>query len=162
VTGTITVSGTSNINNAAAATAITDLTTALTAAQGLAATTTVAGDLGGMTLTCGVYKSTSTLGLTGTLTLDGQGNANAVFVIQMGSTLTTAAGANVVLINGAQAKNVFWAVGSSATLGATNAFKGTIMALASITVGATTVINGRALAQTAAVTLDSDTITVPA
>lgn len=162
VTGTITVSGTSNIANAAAATAITDLSTALTAAQGMTATQTVAGDLGGMTLTCGVYKSTSTLGITGTLTLDGQGNANAVFVIQMGSTLTTAAGANIVLINGAQAKNVFWAVGSSATLGATNAFKGNIMALASITVGATTVINGRALAQTAAITLDSDTITVPA
>jgi hypothetical protein len=162
VTGTPTVSGATNINNAAAATAITDLTTALTAAQGMTSTQTVAGDLGGLTLTCGVYKSTSSLGLTGTLTLDGQGNANAVFVIQMGSTLTTAAGANVVLINGAQAKNVFWAVGSSATLGATNAFKGTIMALASITVGATTVINGRVLAQTAAITLAADTITVPA
>ncbi len=162
VTGSPTVTGTSNIANTAAATAIADLTTALTAAQGLTGATAVSGDLGGMTLTCGVYKSTSSLGLTGTLTLDAQGNANAVFVIQMGSTLTTAAGANVVLANGAQAKNVFWVVGSSATLGATNTFQGTIMALASITIGSTTAINGRALAETAAVTLASDTITVPA
>ncbi len=161
VTGSPIVTGTSNIGNTAAATAIADLTTALTNAQALTGATAVSGDLGGMTLTCGVYKSTSSLAITGTLTLDAQGNANAVFVFLMGSTLTTAAGANIILANGAQAANVFWVVGSSATLGATNTFKGTIMALASITVGSTTTINGRALAQTAAVTLDTDTITVP-
>ncbi len=157
-----TVSGVQHVNDATATTAVADLATALSNANALTGATIVSGDLGGMTLTCGVYKSTSSLGITGTLTLDAQGNANAVFVIQMGSTLTTAAGATIILANGAQAKNVFWAVGSSATLGATNLFKGTIMALASITIGAGATIDGRAQAQTAAVTLDSDTITVPA
>ena len=161
VTGTITVSGTSDIANAAAATAKLDLTTAFNNANLLTGATAVPADIGGMTLQCGVYHSTpATLAITGTLTLNG--DANAVFIFQIGSTLTTAAGATIVLTGGATANHVFFVVGSSATLGATNTFNGTIMALASITIGAGTTVNGRALAQTAAVTLDSDTITVPA
>jgi hypothetical protein len=162
ITGTITQTGTRNVANAAAATAIADLTTALTSAQGLTPAITVATALGGQTLPCGVYNSAAgTLAITGTLTLDAKGDPNAVWVFQMASTLTTAAGANIVLINGATANHVFFAVGSSATLGATNTFNGTIMALASATIGAGTTVNGRILAETAAVTLDSDTITVP-
>ncbi len=161
VTGIITQTGTRNIANAAAATAIADLTTAFNNAQGLTGATAVPADIGGMTLQCGVYHSTpATLAITGTLTLNG--DANAVFIFQIGSTLTTAAGATIVLTGGATANHVFFVVGSSATLGATNTFNGTIMALASITIGAGTTVNGRALAETAAVTLDSDTITVPA
>jgi len=161
VTGTITVSGTSDVANAAAVTAKLDLTTAFNNANLLTGATAVPADIGGMTLQCGVYHSTpATLAITGTLTLNG--DASAVFIFQIGSTLTTAAGANIVLTGGATANHVFFIVGSSATLGATNSFNGTIMALASITIGAGTTVNGRALAQTAAVTLDSDTIIVPA
>jgi hypothetical protein len=113
-------------------------------------------DLGGMTLSPGVYCFTSSAQLTGQLTLNG----NGVYVFQIGSTLTTAASSSVVLTNGALCGNVFWQVGSSATLGATNAFVGSILALASDTVGASTSIAGRVIALTAAVTLDTDNITV--
>jgi hypothetical protein len=95
------------------------------------------------------------------VTLDAQGNPNAVFIFQIGSTLTTASSAQVLLINSAQAQNVFWQVGSSATLGSGTDFKGTIMASVSITVNSGTSIQGRVLANTAAVTLDGNTVTVP-
>ncbi len=153
-----TVSG-STLTGAGAATAHTDFTTALNSAMALTPTATVATELAGQTLSCGVYNSASgTLGITGTLTLNG--DASAVFVFEMATTLTTAAGAHIVLTGGATANHVFFVVGSSATLGAGNVFNGTIMAAASITIGAAAVMNGRAVA-TAAVTLDSDTITVP-
>jgi hypothetical protein len=121
--------------------------------------TTVAGDLSGQTLVAGIYKSTSSLGLTGDLTLDAQGNPNAVFIFQISSTLITGSGSHVVLTNGANACNVFWQVGSSATLGTNSVFKGTILALTSIAVSTGAQIDGRALARNGAVTLDTNTIT---
>ena len=120
----------------------------------------VAGDLGGQTLDPGLYKSTSTLAITGDLTLDAKGDPNAVFIFQMGSALTVATGGRVVLTGGAMAANVFWQVGSSATLGTYSAFKGTIMAYASITIGTGATLDGRALAQNAAVTLDTNAVTM--
>ena len=155
-----TVSGTISTGVASAAGAAqNDLTIAYNNAQGLTlCPITVSGDLGGLTLAPGLYKSTSSLAITGTLYLDAQGNANAVFIFQIASTLTTASGANVVLVNGAQASNVFWAVGSSATLGTNSIFRGTIMAYASITITTGATLDGRALARVAAVTMDTDTV----
>jgi len=155
-----TVSGTISTGVASAAGAAqNDLTIAYNNAQGLTlCPITVSGDLGGLTLAPGLYKSTSSLAITGTLYLDAQGNANAVFIFQIASTLTTASGANVVLVNGAQASNVFWAVGSSATLGTNSIFRGTIMAYASITITTGATLDGGALARVAAVTMDTDTV----
>jgi len=116
-------------------------------------------DLGGLTLTPGVYCFTSSAQLTGTLTLNAQGNANAVFIFKMGSTLTTASNSSVVMINGGSPCNVFWQVGSSATLGTTTSFIGNILALTSITLTTNATVNGRALARNGAVTLDSNTVT---
>jgi hypothetical protein len=144
-----------------AANAQTALTAAYNDAAGRTLPVAVAGDLGGLTLTPGLYKSTSTLGITGVLTLDGQGNANSVFIFQVGSGLTTATGSQVRLQGGAQAANIFWQVGSSATLGTTSIFNGTIMALASVSLGTGAALNGRALALTGAVTLDTNTMVNP-
>lgn len=154
-----TVNGTVHAADAAAAQAQDDLTTAYTDAAGRPGGATVSGDLGGQTLTPGVYKSGSSMGLTGDLTLDGQGDPNAVFIFQMGSTLTTASGSRVNLINAAQSCNVAWQVGSSATLGTNSTFRGNILALTSITVTTGTTVDGRALARNGAVTLDTNTIT---
>ncbi len=123
-----------------------------------------AADLGGLTLVGGVYAASvkGALGLTGTLTLDGEGNPNSVFIFQTDSTLTTASGSNVSLINGAQACNVFWQVGSSATLGTNSDFVGNILALTSITLTTGADVQGRALAQNGAVTLDTNTFVHPA
>jgi len=122
----------------------------------------VAGNLGGQTLTPGLYKSTSSLEISsGDLTLDAQGNSSAVFIFQLASTLTTTAGRQVILIGGAKASNVFWQVGSSATLGANSVFVGTIMADQSISLTTGATLDGRALARIAAVTLDSNTVTKP-
>lgn len=115
-------------------------------------------ELGGRTLDPGVYKAPISAGITGTLTLDAHGDPNAVWVFQIGSTLTTASGSNVSLVNGASPCNVYWQIGSSATLGTNSAFVGTIMAQESITVTTGTTIAGRALARTGAVTLDNNTI----
>jgi hypothetical protein len=107
-----------------------------------------------------VYNSAAgTLGLTGTLTLDAQGDANAVFIFQAASTLITAPASTVRLINGAQACKVFWQVGSSATLDTTTTFVGNILALTSITANTGATVNGRLLARNGAVTLDTNTIT---
>ncbi|MDV7217344.1 ice-binding family protein [Streptomyces prunicolor] len=115
-------------------------------------------ELGGRTLDPGVYKAPISAGITGTLTLDAHGDPNAVWVFQIGSTLTTASGSNVSLVNGASPCNVYWQIGSSATLGTNSMFVGTIMAQESITVTTGTTIAGRALARTGAVTLDNNTI----
>jgi hypothetical protein len=123
--------------------------------------TPIVTDLGGQTLTPGVYNSASSIGLTGVLTLDGRGNSDSVFVFQAGSTLTTATASEVKLINGAKSCNVFWQVGSSATLGTYSIIRGNVLALASITVTTGVTVDGRALARDAAVTLDTDTITRP-
>jgi hypothetical protein len=122
------------------------------------------GDIGGQTKFAGVYHTpaASSLGITGNLTLDGNGDPNAVFIFQIGSTLMTAAGnSQVLLINGAQAKNVIWQVGSSATLGTTTTMSGNIMALTSITLTTGATLNGRALARNGAVTLDTNQVNVP-
>ena len=117
-------------------------------------------ELGGTTQTPGVYESPAgTFGITGTVTLDAKGDPNAVFIFKAASTLITASGSHVKLINGAQSANVFWQVGSSATLGTYSVLRGNVMALASITVTTGTTVDGRMLARTGAVTLDSDTIT---
>jgi hypothetical protein len=155
------LNGTAHLADAVAATAKLDLTAAFNDAAGRTGVLTVPTELGGTTLPPGVYNSTAgTFGITGTVTLDGQGNPDAVFIFQAASTLITASNSTVALINGAQAKNVFWSVGSSATLGTGTSFKGTIMAQASITVTTGATIEGRALTQTAAVTLDTNTISI--
>jgi hypothetical protein len=119
-------------------------------------------DLGGMTLTPGVYNFSAGAQLHGVLTLDAQGDPNAVFVIQTGSTLTTASNSSIVLINRASADNVYWQVGSSATLGASSAFEGNLLALTSITLGTSADISpGRAFAINGAVTMDSNAISRP-
>jgi hypothetical protein len=158
-----TLTGAIHAGDATSATAMTDLTTAYNDAAGrTVAPVTVAGNLGGLTLPPGLYKSTSSLSISsGDLTLDAQGDANAVFIFQMASTLTTTSGRAVVLSGSAKASNVFWQVGSSATLGTTSAFKGTIMANQSITLNTGATLDGRALARIGAVTLDGNAVVVP-
>jgi len=157
---TCTISGTQNITNATAATAQLDLTTAYNALAGLACGTTISADLGGMTLAPGVYCSASSVGVTGALTLDGQGSSNATFVIQAGSALTVAGSIN--LIGSAQARNVYWQVGSSATLATGSVMKGNVLALTAITLNDDATLLGRALARNGALALGSNnTITLP-
>jgi len=151
-------SGTIDLADGAAAQAQAALTAGYLDAAGRAGGATVAGDLVGKTLTAGVYKSTSSLENSGDFTLDAQGNSDAVFIFQIASTLTTGSGSHVILANGASACNVFWQVGSSATLGTNSIFKGNILALTSITVTTGVNINGRVLARNGAVTLDDDVI----
>ncbi len=119
-------------------------------------------DLSGLTLTQGLYKNAVAVTLnSGTLTLDAQGNTNAVFIFQIGSTFTSLGGTQVVLANGAQAKNVFWQIGSAATLGTNSIFKGTIIALQSVTLQTGANLVGRAIGLNAAVTMDTNLITAP-
>ena len=152
-------SGAIHSADGAAAQAKAALTAGYLDAAGRSGGTAVAGDLVGQTLTAGVYKSTSSLALSGDVTLDAQGNPAAVFIFQISSTLTTGSGSHVVLANGATACNVFWQVGSSATLGTFSVFKGNILALTSITITTGVNLDGRALARNGAVTLDTDVIT---
>jgi Ice-binding-like len=155
------LNGANQAGNSVTQNAQNNLVSAFNDAAGRAATMTYApvSDLGGLTLTSGVYKDPTSFGLSGTLTLNGQGNPNTVFIIQAGSTLITASGSSVVLINGAQACHVFWEVGSSATLGTDSDFVGNILASASITADTGATVDGRLLAETGAVTLDNNTIT---
>jgi hypothetical protein len=159
-----TLVGTKHAGDPTAAVGIADLTTAYNDAAGRTlCPITVAGNLGGQTLTPGLYKSTSSLAVSsGDLTLDAQGDGDAVFIFQMASTLTTTAGRQVILTNGAKAANVYWQVGTSATLGTTTAFQGTIMADQGITLNTGASLNGRALARIGAVNLDSNAIVKPA
>ncbi len=144
----------------ATAQAQTDLTVAYNQAAGAACNTVLTGtDLGGLTLVPGVYCFSSSAQLTGTLTLDGQGDPNSQWIFQIGSTLTTATDSTVKLTNGAVICNVYWQVGSSATIQTNNTFVGTIMALTSITLDGGT-LDGRALASNGAVTISAqETIT---
>jgi Ice-binding-like len=160
-TSTLTLNGTNHAGDAVTQGAKNDLVTAYDSAAAQGPPAAISTDLGGQTLVAGVYNSASSIGLTGALTLDAQGNPNAVFVFQAGSTLTTASGSSVVLLNGAQACNIFWQVGSSATLGTGSTFRGSILALTDITVTTGATIEGRALARNGAVTLDTNTITRP-
>lgn len=157
----ITITGTNHAGDAVTQSAKNDLVTAYNSAAGQTSTAAISGDLGGQTLVAGVYTSSSSIGLTGALTLNGAGDSNAVFIFQAGSSLTTASGSSVVLTNGAQACNVFWQVGSSATIGTGSSFVGTIIALTSITLTTSATISGRALARNGAVTMDTNTITRP-
>ena len=153
-------SGTIRSADAAALAAQIDVTAAYNSLVGQACTQDLTGqDLGGRTLTAGVYCFASSAQLTGTLTLDGQGNANAVFIFKMGSTITTASASSVVLTNGGSAAHVFWQVGSSATLGTATSFAGNILAMASITVTTGARVTGRTLAMNGAVTLDTNAVT---
>jgi hypothetical protein len=161
VAGLVAVSGTIHAADAVSRRAQSDLTGAYNDAAGRTPPALVTADLGGLTLAAGVYRSASSLGLTGALTLDAQGDPNAVFVFQAGSTLTTASASRVNLVNGAQACNVFWQVGSSATLGTASVFVGNILALTSISLNDGVTVQGRALARNGAVTLINDTITAP-
>ena len=154
------VVGTTHFANAVALQAQNDTTTAYNTLAGRACTTTISGDLGGRTLFPGVYCSASSMGLTGTLTLDAQGNPNALFIFQVGSALTTASASAVRVINGGQSCNVFWQIGSSATLGTTTAFVGNLIALSSITLNTGATSTGRLLARNGAVTIDSGVISV--
>jgi hypothetical protein len=163
--------GTEHLGDAIAMGAQTDLTTAFNAAMnagggpGVGAALTA--DIGGQTLPPGIYKATTSLGITGNLTLDGSTNPNGVWIFKVGSALTTAAGgvgtpaSQVLLIGGAQAHNVFWQIGSAATIGTNALFQGTIMANATITLTTGATLNGRALDLSAAVALDSNPVNVP-
>ena len=155
----IVLNGTTQVANGVALQAKNDLVTAYNDAAGRSSTATVAADLAGETLTPGVYTSASSLGLSGQLTLDAQGNPNAVFIFQAGSSLIVGSGSQVNLIGGAQACDVYWQVGSSATIGTSSAFVGNILALTSITMTTGATLQGSALARNGAVTLDTNTIT---
>lgn len=152
--------GTTHTNDAVACQAKSDLTTAYDSAAGRAPTTAYTGatELGGSTLKAGVYKAPVSLAITGTVTLDAQQVPDAVFIFQAATTLITATSSRVHLINGAQACNVFWQVGSSSTLGVSSIFAGTVMALASITANHKATVDGRLLARNGAVTLDSNRV----
>ncbi len=157
--GTVVAPGIIHSADAVAAQAQVDLATAYSNAAGLPTLVDLTGiDLGGLVLTPGVYNFATSAQLTGNLTLNALGNPNALFVFKMGSTLTTASGSSVTLINGGSSCNVYWQVGSSATLGTTTSFAGNIMALASITLNTGASLSGRALARTGAVTLASNTV----
>ena len=156
------VNGTIHSADEVALTAQTDLTTAYNDAAGRGPTVDQTGkNLGGQTLSPGVYNASSSMSLTGTLILDAKGDPNAVFIFQAGSTLTVATNSTVALIGAAQACNVFWQVGSSATMLTGSTMVGSILALESITMQTNASIQGRLLARDGAVTLDSNVITRP-
>jgi hypothetical protein len=155
------VLGTTQVANGVALQAQSDLTTAYNDAAGRTPATSIGSVVGGQTLAPGVYNAPSALQLNGTLTLNANGDPTAVFIFQVGSALTTASSSLIALIGDAQACNVFWQIGSSATLGTGSGFVGNLLALTSIaaTTGAT--IQGRLLARNGAVTLDDNLITAP-
>jgi len=155
--------GAQHAGDPTAAQGIADLTTAYNDAAGrVLCAITVAGNLGGQTLTPGLYHSNSSLAISsGDLTLDAQGDASAVFIFQMASTLTTTSARQIILSGGAKSTNVFWQVGTSATLGTMSVFQGTIMADQAITLNTGATLNGRALARIAGVSLDANSIVKP-
>ncbi len=155
------LNGTEHINDVIATQAKLDLTAAYNDAAGRTSTdiVTLSGNIGGLTLTPGLYKSTSSLAISsGDLTFDAKGNASAVFIIQIASTLTTTSGRSVILSGGALASNIFWQVGSSATFGTTSVFKGIVMAMQSITLNTGAKLDGKALARTGGITMAGNTI----
>ncbi|MBK5333253.1 MAG: DUF3494 domain-containing protein, partial [Ilumatobacteraceae bacterium] len=151
------VNGTQHASGATAVVnAHTDLLAAYTAAAGRPSDFALAPDLLGLTLFPGVHTYAGAVANTGTVTLDGGGQANAVFIFQIGAAFSAAASSHVVLTNGTQAKNVFWQVNGAGAIGATSDFAGTMMTAAAIGVGANSLFNGRALAETGAITTNSD------
>jgi Ice-binding-like len=160
VTGAPHVLGQTHVDDAVAIGAKNALTTAYNDAASRPTNGSAGTDLAGQVFSPGVRTASSSLLLSsGSVTLDAHGDPNAVFIFQIGSTLITGSNTTVLLVNGAQACNVFWQVGSSATLGTGTRFVGTVMASASITANTAATIHGRLLAQTGAVTLDTNTIT---
>jgi hypothetical protein len=161
--GGLVVTGTNRGNDGVSAGAQVDLVTAYDDLEAAGPATPIpAGQLGGTVVSAGVHNSGAfDIDITGSVTLDGGGDPDAVFVFQSPSALTTASGSSVLLTNGAQACNVFWQVTSSATLGTATAFRGTIVALTSITLGTGATVDGRVLARNGAVDLRSNTITRP-
>ena len=158
----IVIDGTEQVTTHTAELAQTSLTTAYLNAQSAPSTNSVSANLAGQTLVSGVYTAANTsMALTGVLILNGQHDPNSVFIFQAGSTLVTGSGSAVELINGAQACNVFWQVGSSATLGTGSHFVGSVLAMTSVTVTTGVTVTGRVLARAAAVTLTDDKITRP-
>jgi hypothetical protein len=155
------LNGTQHINDVFVNQAKLDLAIAYKEAAGRTCTdmVTLSGNIGGLTLTPGLYKSTSSLAISsGDLTFDALGDANAIFIIQIASSLTTTSGRQVILSGGASASNIYWQVGSSATFGTTSVFKGTVMAMQSITFKTGATLDGRAMARTGAVTMEGNTI----
>jgi hypothetical protein len=155
------LNGTLRVNDEIANNAKLDLTNAYNDAAGRTSKdmVTLSGNIGGLTLTPGLYKSTSSLEISsGDLTFDAKGDANAVFIIQIASTLTTTSDRKVILKGNASETNIFWQVSSSASFGTTSVLKGTIMALESITFNTGATLDGRALARNGSVTLDGNTI----
>lgn len=153
--------GTLHINDATATQAKLDLTAAYNDAAGRTSTdiVTLSGNIGGLTLTPGLYKSTSSLAISsGDVTFDAKGNSNAVFIIQIASAFTTTSGRKVFLAGGAQASHIFWQVGSSATFGTTSVLKGTFLVMQSISFNTGATLDGKALARTGAVTMAGNTI----
>lgn len=155
------VTGTIHISDTEATQAHADLIATYDAAAARTPDAGISGDLGGLTLLPGVYNAATSIGLSGTLTLDAEGDRNAEWVFQIGSTLTTATAANVLLVNGATARNVVWQIGSSATLGTAGTLAGRFLAAVSITVTAGVTVNGQILARDGSVTLDTNTIVRP-
>lgn len=158
--GSVTLNGDLHQTDAVAEQAQVDLVTAYNDAAGRGPATVVGTELGGENLPGGVYDSLSgTFEITGTLTLDAEGDPNTVWIFQMESSLKTATGSSVLLVNEAQACNVFWQVGSSATLGTASDFSGIILALATITLDTAATVDGSLLAQEGSITLQGNTIT---
>lgn len=156
------LNGILHINDADANQSKLDIVTAYDDAKDRTATdiVTLSGNIGGLTLTPGLYKSTSSLALSsGNVTFDALGNPDAVFIIQIASAFTATSGRQVILAGGAQASNIFWQVGSSATFGTTSVFKGTIIALQSISFNTGATLDGRAFSRNGAVTMSGNTIT---
>jgi len=155
------LNGTLRINDNISNQAKLDLTAAYNDAAGRTATdmVTISGNIGGLTLTPGLYKSTSSLAISsGDVTFDALGNANAVFIIQIASSLTTTSGRQVILAGSASPNNIFWQVGSSATFGTTSVFKGIVMAMESISFSTGATLSGSAMARSGGITLDGNTI----
>jgi hypothetical protein len=152
------VYGTIYAGGPVAAQAQADLATGYNYAAGRQNPTALPADIGGTTITPGLYNALTTLGITGTVTLDGQNNKKSVFIFQIPDTLTTAVRSRVKLINEANACNVFWQVGTSATLNTASKFRGTIMSMVSISVSSGVKVRGRLLTEAGAVTLIDDRI----
>ncbi len=155
--------GTQHVNDVTANQAKLDLTAAYNDAAGRTSVdiVTLSGNIGGLTLTPGLYKSTSSLSVSsGDVTFDALGNAGAVFIIQIASTLTTTSARKVILSGGAQAGNIYWQVGSSATFGTTSVFKGNILAMQAITFNTGASLDGKALARNSAISMAGNAITI--
>jgi hypothetical protein len=160
--GNVVLNGVNHAGNAVTQNAKNNLLTAYIAAFSQPVNNTVSTELGMTTKTAGVYDSAAgTFGITGELTLDAEGNPNAIFIFKMASTLITSANSRVTLTGGALSANVFWQVGSSATLGTGTSFQGNILADQSITLTTGATVIGRALALNGAVTMDNNTINIP-